>query len=198
MAWSYDLVSAVVSLGRWRSWVFCTLPYLPGPQVLELGFGPGHLLQALADRGVAAVGLDASYWMARKVLAWRSDKKFIPSAVNGYAQFMPFSSGVFDQVVATFPTEYAWDEDTLREIYRVLRPGGALVLLPIAWITGNRLPDRIARKIFQITGQAPALDDTSPGLQLQALLETRGFLVKITHLELESSRVLLVLGQKPD
>ena len=43
MAWTYDLVAAVVSVGMWTSWVRSTLTYLNGPQVLELGHGPGHL-----------------------------------------------------------------------------------------------------------------------------------------------------------
>ncbi len=41
-AWTYDLVSATVSLGHWQEWVRASLPYLHG-RTLEIGYGPGHL-----------------------------------------------------------------------------------------------------------------------------------------------------------
>ena len=197
MAWSYDLVAAVVSIGRWRTWVSSTLPYLPGPRVLELGPGPGHLLSALSKQGISAVGLDASRQMT--LLAYiRGKRKGVEyKVVNGYAQFIPFKDGSYDQVVATFPTDYAWDPRTLAEIFRVLRPTGSLILLPVAWITGRGLLDRLARTIFQLTGQAPPLGDTSLAKQIERLLEAEGFSVQTNELALESSRVLLVRGEKP-
>ena len=41
MAWSYDFVAAVVSLGRWHEWVMTVLPYLPVGKVC----GFSHLQQ---------------------------------------------------------------------------------------------------------------------------------------------------------
>src|SRR5512143_2186632 len=59
-AFTYDLVAATVSLGRWKAWVFSILPYVEGTRLLELGHGPGHLQRILRDRGLASVGLDES------------------------------------------------------------------------------------------------------------------------------------------
>ena len=41
LAWSYDLVSWLVSGGLWRQWHSLVLPYLVGPRVLEVS-GPGR------------------------------------------------------------------------------------------------------------------------------------------------------------
>src|SRR6266545_6817971 len=50
-AWSYDLVAATVSLGRWKGWVKTATGLLTGPRVLELGFGPGHMQTYLVESG---------------------------------------------------------------------------------------------------------------------------------------------------
>jgi len=55
-AWAYDAVAAAVSLGQWRAWGAAALPFLPGPRVLELGHGPGHMLIALTAAGYDAAG----------------------------------------------------------------------------------------------------------------------------------------------
>src|SRR6185503_13802859 len=64
-AFTYDLVSATVSLGRWKDWVISILPFIEGTRVLEIGFGPGHLQRVLLSRGLIAVGIDESRQMAR-------------------------------------------------------------------------------------------------------------------------------------
>jgi ubiquinone/menaquinone biosynthesis C-methylase UbiE len=63
LAWTYDFVTSVVSLGRWSDWVQSALPYLNG-RVLEFGFGPGHLLPSLSENNLPAFGLDESRQMA--------------------------------------------------------------------------------------------------------------------------------------
>jgi ubiquinone/menaquinone biosynthesis C-methylase UbiE len=156
-AFAYDGVAAIVSIGLWRKWVLSVLPDLPGPRVLEVGHGPGHLQIALKKAGVTAYGLDESRQMgyvARRRLLRQGHS---PALARGLAQSMPFPNETFDQVVATFPSEYITDPHTLGEIYRVLKPGGSAILLPIAWITGRRLFERAAAWLFRFTGQA-ALD----------------------------------------
>ncbi|HSH02574.1 MAG TPA: class I SAM-dependent methyltransferase, partial [Anaerolineae bacterium] len=65
MAWTYDVVSWVVSLGAWRSWARAALPYVVGKRVVEVGHGPGHLLADLAEVGYEVVGVDLSPYMGR-------------------------------------------------------------------------------------------------------------------------------------
>lgn len=192
-AWTYDAVAALVSVGLWKQWVLSALPFLQGPRVLELGHGPGHLQVALHRRGVSSVGLDTSPQMGAIAFSRVKRAGFVPLLVNGYAQFMPFPAESFDQIIATFPSEYIRDPATLSEIYRGLAPGGELILLPIAWITGRGLLLWLARGLFRITGQAP---EWNPGY-LAPLKET-GFSASTQVIELPSSRLLFVRAKKMD
>jgi ubiquinone/menaquinone biosynthesis C-methylase UbiE len=191
-AWTYDLVAAAVSLGMWQDWVRLVLPYLPGPRVLELGHGPGHLQVALNKAGVQVFGLDESRQMG--CLAFRRIERFsfIPLLVNGYAQFTPFSNSSFNQVTATFPSEYIVDPHSLAEIYRILAPGGSLIILPLAWITGRQPHERFAAWLFRFTKQAPDFD-----VRMTEPFRQAGFDTKTTLIPHRSSTSLLILATKP-
>ena len=158
MAWSYDYVAWLVSWGRWKTWVKTILPCLEGSTVLEIGHGPGHLQIALFDKDIKTFGIDSSRQMGHQAKQRISKQGFTPSLSRNYAQIMPFPNGVFDQIVATFPTEYINDPETLKEAFRILKPGGKFVVLPAAWITGKNLADRGLASLFSITGQSPKWD----------------------------------------
>ncbi len=49
-AFTYDLVAATVSLGRWKDWVLSVVPFIEGTRILEIGHGPGHLQRALLEQ----------------------------------------------------------------------------------------------------------------------------------------------------
>ena len=165
MAWGYDLVADIVSLGMWRDWVRAVIPYLNGPQVLELGHGPGHLQVALHEKTTEApnslqvIGLDKSKQMGQIAKRRLIRHGYQSTLINGDAQMLPLPDESVHQIVATFPSEYISSPHTLEEVKRVLKPGGKLVILALAWITGKRLHQRAAAKLFEITGQAPAWDD---------------------------------------
>lgn len=187
-AWTYDFVAAVVSIGQWRSWVLTVVQYLPGPRVLELGHGPGHLQRRLSAEGRQVFGLDESRQMgllARKRLLKGG---FTPSLVRGEAQTLPFPAGAFQQVVATFPSEYIAAPRTLPEIYRVLVPGGEAVILLLAWITEKRWYGRLAAWLFRVTGQAPPKWDDR---YLEAF-QRMGFQGRAEQIQLNSSILLIV------
>jgi len=154
-AWTYDFVAAAVSLGQWKDWVMMTLPHLGRPRLLELGFGPGHLLAALTSRGVSAFGVDSSPQMAQLARRRLHKSNQVVRLVNAYAQTLPFPNESFDQIVTTFPPEFILAQDTYSEAYRVLAPGGTMVILLTAWITGKRSFEKVAAWLFRITGQAP-------------------------------------------
>jgi ubiquinone/menaquinone biosynthesis C-methylase UbiE len=191
MAWTYDWVAAIVSLGRWKNWVLSVISDLPGPRVLELGHGPGHLQVSLAQGHIIAFGLDQSRQMGRlarrNMLALELESRL----VNGTAQFLPFRDQTFNQVVATFPTPYILERRTIEEILRVLIPGGGLIVVPTAWITGSSLGDRVAASVFRILGQAPEWKDT----ELQPFVDA-GFYTTVVWRKLASSEVLVIKAVK--
>ena len=195
-AWTYDLVSWVVSVGRWRDWLLTALPYLEGPRVLELGHGPGHLQGALWQRGMIAFGLDESRQMGRMARGRLLGFGLPVALTRGHAQFLPFGANCFDSVVATFPTNYIFDRGTLDEIFRVLRPGGRLVVIPMAWIVGKSLADRAAVWLFRVTGQGGTLTDALKE-RIQLPFAGAGFRVRVEMAEKHLSMVLVIVAEKP-
>lgn len=193
-AWTYDFVAAAVSLGRWQTWTLQSRPFLTG-RVLEIGFGPGRLQIALNKDGLAVFGLDESRQMSRQAGRRLRRQKYPGRLIRGYAQNLPFSDGAFDRVVATFPSEIIFEEQTLVGIHRVLKPAGELVIVPSAWITGKGLLERLAAGLFLVTGQAGMLEQILPGMKRR--ITASGFLVRHELLELEGSRVLVVIATKP-
>jgi ubiquinone/menaquinone biosynthesis C-methylase UbiE len=195
-AWSYDFVAAAVSIGRWQGWIETALPYLYGPRVLELGHGPGHLQVAMGAKHRLVFGLDASPQMGQLAQA-RLGRQALPAQlVTGYAQSLPFRAGCFDNAVATFPTEYIFDPQTLAEVLRILRPRGRLVVIPSAWIGGAHPTDRAAAWLFRITGQAAPLSAENQD-RLRRPFQSAGFETRIELVEKHASTVLVLLATKP-
>ena len=191
-AWTYDWVAAIVSIGRWNDWVMATLPFILGPRVLEIGYGPGHLQVAMRRNGLLPYGVDASWQMSRFACLRLSECCFEPLIINGYAQFISFSSKSFNSVIITFPTRDIFSPASLSEIYRVLKPGGKLAALPSAWIKGTRWCDKLAAWLFRATGQTSDWDES----YILPFI-TANFEVKIELVELNSSQILLILATKP-
>ncbi|HEX8992302.1 MAG TPA: class I SAM-dependent methyltransferase [Anaerolineales bacterium] len=196
-AWTYDFVATVVSIGRWNDWIRCTLPYLKGSRILEIGHGPGHLQVDLRQRlpGLS-IGLDESPQMGR-IARQRLLKAACtdPNLVRGVGQQLPFAAATFDTVVATFPTEYIFDAETLQDIRRVIGPGGRFIVVPAAWIGRRNALDRLAAWLFRVTGQTPIVPARLIGERLRKPFEEADFAVTIDTVDIRSSQVLIVVGE---
>ncbi len=121
MAWTYDGVAWLVSFGQWPAWRRLALQFMqPGP-TLELAYGTGAFFIDMLDHGYRPIGIDLSPYMARMAGRRLLEKEENLRLNQGRAQALPFPSHTFTNVVATFPTEYILEDDTLAEIYRVLK-----------------------------------------------------------------------------
>jgi SAM-dependent methyltransferase len=114
-----------------------------------------------------------------------------PRLCHGYAQNLPFPTAIFDQIVVTFPTEYIYTQETLSEVYRVLKPSGTLVALPAAWITGKSPIDRGTATLFRVTGQAPRWDP-----QWLTPFKQAGFQVQAEMIHQKSWSLVIILANK--
>ncbi len=196
-AWTYDFVAAMVSVGRWNAWIRTVVPYIHGTNILEIGHGPGHLQELLIDGQLFSVGLDESRQMGR--LVKRRLKKagyFKFNLTRARAESLPFANDTFDTVLSTFPTEYIFDAQTLSAIHRVLHKNGRLVVLPSAWITGQKFLDKSAAWLFNFTGQSPAFSYDIVSQQIKPLLEEAGFKPEFHAKEVKFSSVLIVIASK--
>jgi len=195
LAWSYDAVAWGVSFGQWRDWGAAALPLLTGPRVLELGHGPGHLLAALAGRGYDVVGLDLSPQMGRLA------RRRTPGArlVRARAQAAPFAAGAFDGVLATFPTSYIIAPATVDAVYRLLRPGGRLVVVPETRLGGRGPLQAIVEWLYRVTGQrGPAAEDPAARLIIwRNALSGPGFQVTLHETRVRESVVTIVVAERP-
>lgn len=189
MAWSYDAVAWLVSLGRWRSWVNSVLPELSKTgRVLELGHGPGHLQVAMRIAGQTPFGIDLSAQMGQLASRRMRGAGQQPLLVRADGRWLPFRAGAFEHIVATFPTEYILQAGTLGEARRTLAAGGSLVLLPVAWITGSDWLSRAAAWLFHITGQAGNWDG-----RFSAAIRQHGFQVQEKRVTLPGSEAMLLV-----
>ncbi|MCR4406023.1 MAG: methyltransferase domain-containing protein [Anaerolineae bacterium] len=167
-AWTYDVVSWLVSLGNWRRWQRAAIPYLPGERVLDLAFGTGNLLIDLAGAGYRPYGLDLSPYMVRIARRKLRRRGLDVPLCRGWAQALPFTDGAFDAVVSTFPAEFILQPSTLREVARVLRPGGRAVVVAEARLKGHGFLSRFIEWLYAITGQR------GPRPQVDAYLQEIG------------------------
>jgi SAM-dependent methyltransferase len=94
----------------------------PGARVLELGCGTGEYTARLAERGATLVALDLVGDLVRVALA-----RGIDGSVRftlGDAERLPFPDGAFDAVVGNAVLHHLRIRPALRELRRVLKPGG--------------------------------------------------------------------------
>jgi demethylmenaquinone methyltransferase / 2-methoxy-6-polyprenyl-1,4-benzoquinol methylase len=126
----YDLTNAVLSLGqdhRWRKRTREALQLQPGQRVLDLAAGTGVSTIELARSGATAIACDFSVGMLLAGKA-RKGRAHVPF-VAGDALHLPFADASFDAATISFGLRNVADVPlALRELARVVRPGGRLAI----------------------------------------------------------------------
>lgn len=159
----YDRMNAVMTFGqerRWRREVAAAVDAQPGARVLDLAAGTGASSLPFAAADARPVSCDFSAGMLSVGHRRHPHLTF----VAGDALRLPFRDGAFDAVTISFGLRNVADLGTaLRELARVTRPGGRLVVLetsqPLArpLRTMSRLyTDRVMPRIARLFSSDPS------------------------------------------
>ena len=154
----YDLITVLLSFGRDRRWKERVVR-LAGPgagsRALDLACGTGDIAFGLASHGATVVGLDITHRMLKNARLRDASARQAPSRtphpasrtpafVTGDMCALPFPEASFDIVTTGYGLRNVPDLDVaIREIHRVLRPGGVVVSLDF-----NRPSNPVVRAIY--------------------------------------------------
>lgn len=112
---------------------------LRGTRVLDLACGPGTVALELAARGSIAVGVDVAEGQittARRLAEERGLDESVEFRVSR-AESTEFDPASFDLVTASQCWHWLDSAEALREVRRVLRPGGILAIIHNAYVAGQ-------------------------------------------------------------
>jgi demethylmenaquinone methyltransferase/2-methoxy-6-polyprenyl-1,4-benzoquinol methylase len=127
----YDRMNSVMTAGmhhRWRERAADLARVGPGSRALDVATGTGDLAIELARRGASVTGVDFAEAMLEVARAKAPHVAFD----RGDALALPYEDADFDAVTVAFGARNFSDLDRgLREMTRVVRPGGRVVVLEI-------------------------------------------------------------------
>lgn len=216
VAGKYDLMNDLMSLGLHRAWKAFTVAQSgvrEGSRVLDVAGGSGDLARALARRA----GASGQVWLTDingSMLAIGRDRLIDQGLALPIAQCnaenLPFPAGWFDCVTVAFGLRNMTHKDrALAEMYRVLRPGGRLLVLEFSkvwkplgpaydWYSFNVLP-RLGKWIAHDEGSYRYLAESirmhPDQAALKALMERSG-LEDVQYWNLTAGVVALHRGFK--
>lgn len=177
----YDMVEPVLLMGKQAKYdrhIVSLLELGEGSRVLDLGCGTGVLTRMIGDRlnpdaGGRAVGIDAAGKMIRVARKKRADAACSFEAMA--AESLYFEDGSFDAVVSSLffhHVQLDLKERALSEAFRVLRPGGRLVIadMHVPTTPMGALVSHVSRWFFM----QPQIGENIRGV-LPGVIEGAGF-----------------------
>jgi demethylmenaquinone methyltransferase/2-methoxy-6-polyprenyl-1,4-benzoquinol methylase len=216
VAGRYDMMNDLMSAGLHRAWKAFTVRHAalrPGMKVLDIAGGTGDLARAFARR----VGPTGEVWLTDingSMLAIGRDRLlddgFAQPVAQCDAEALPFPSDRFDRVSVAFGLRnMTRKEAALREMLRVLRPGGKLLVLEFSrvWKPLAALYDAYSFSVLPRLGEAVAGDADSYRYlaesirmhpdqdSLKSMMEAAGF-HRVTYFNLTLGVVALHEGIK--
>ena len=132
----YDLINRILSLGREQAWRQSAARLLPVGRVLDLGSGTGAAAPLFPNSDVVALDPVAEMLALSPIRA----------RAVGVGEQLPFNSASFDGVFSAYVFRNLTSvQETMAEIHRVLRPGGAAAIVDL-----SRPVNRQARILHRI------------------------------------------------
>lgn len=129
VATRYDLMNGIMSLGqhiRWRKKTVEAVSAVKGQKILDIAAGTGTSSEPFADMGAEVIAADLSEGMLAVGRKRRPDITFVQADVTD----LPFDDEEFDAVTMSYGLRNVADYDkALRELLRVTKPGGRIVVL---------------------------------------------------------------------
>lgn len=145
----YDLLNRVLSARvdvAWRRRAVKALGAKPGAAILDLATGTADLL--IEERAAGAsrsIGADLSFGMLRLATPKLRALGHAPAVCQGDAERLPFADATFDGATIAFGIRNVLDRaQGVREMRRVVKPGGSVVVLEFHETTG------IAGTVFKV------------------------------------------------
>ncbi len=140
---TYDRYANLLSFGqdpRWRRFLVSRIPQ-DALRVLDVATGTGAVALELVRRGHTVVGIDQSPDMLAVARKRLPDVEFH----EGRAESLPFADDEFDALTFTYLLRYVDDPAaTLRELMRVVKPGGTIAMLEFG------LPRGVWRPLWEL------------------------------------------------
>jgi demethylmenaquinone methyltransferase / 2-methoxy-6-polyprenyl-1,4-benzoquinol methylase len=165
---TYDRYAALLSFGqdpRWRRFLVSRVGASPDDRVLDVATGTAAVAIELARRHrCSVVGLDQSPEMLAEGRERVNQAGLVGRVelVQGRAEKLPFDDAAFDGLTFTYLLRYVDDPAaTLRELARVVRPGGTMASLEFG--VPPRLLPRAAWELYVCVGLPLAGRVVSPG-----------------------------------
>ncbi len=164
-------------LSRRLSAAFAVAAVQPGMKVLDVGCGRGEILRHCARLGADAYGVDyapVAVDMASKALAGERQAPGKTGVAQSDAKRLPFPSSYFDRALMFDVVEhlYPWElNQSLAEIARVLKPGGAFIVhtAPNVWYDRYAYP--LVRLVRTALGQGARYPKNPRALNVSANVE---------------------------
>ena len=137
----YDLLNRVLSLGidrRWRRFAVRQLTVPRGGMVLDIATGTGDVALEIGRQTDASVKIIGSDFTQGMLVLGRDKIEASPfreriMLVNAPCEALPHPDGIFDGITIAFGIRNVVDrQEGLREMARVLKPGGRVVILEFA------------------------------------------------------------------
>jgi demethylmenaquinone methyltransferase/2-methoxy-6-polyprenyl-1,4-benzoquinol methylase len=139
IAHRYDFLNRLLSLGIDRSWRKKAVRFIAEIQpkkILDVATGTGDFaFEALSAKPEKVIGYDISEGMLQygRKKAAASNTAHIVEFVKGDSERIEFDNNTFDAITVGFGVRnFEYLEEGLKEIYRVLKPGGRLVILEVS------------------------------------------------------------------